>query len=214
METSKKSTGQQLFDQMSYVADIPANLLASQVKGPVNTTHAIYGLGCAMRLASYDPDTQSWKMYGDISLWAGPQLLENLPASGMMRNGILYQLPQLVRLTAETESSLLPTPTATNVVHPEIEVTSTGRRLAADGISTWSVGLADLVLMWPTPTASSWGSRGHLRMLDKQVASGDITPKEKSQMSAGNGGKLNPMWVEWLMGFPIGWTDLEDSATP
>jgi hypothetical protein len=24
------------------------------------------------------------------------------------------------------------------------------------------------------------------------------------------GGKLNPQWVEWLMGFPIGWTDLED----
>jgi hypothetical protein len=25
---------------------------------------------------------------------------------------------------------------------------------------------------------------------------------------------LNPAWVEWLMGFPIGWTDLEDSETP
>jgi DNA (cytosine-5)-methyltransferase 1 len=28
------------------------------------------------------------------------------------------------------------------------------------------------------------------------------------------GGKLNPTWVEWLMGFPIGWTSLEDSETP
>jgi len=28
------------------------------------------------------------------------------------------------------------------------------------------------------------------------------------------GGQLNPMWVEWLMGFPIGWTDLKDSETP
>lgn len=32
-------------------------------------------------------------------------------------------------------------------------------------------------------------------------------------MSAGNGGKLNPTWVEWLMGFPLGWTDLEGSET-
>ena len=24
----------------------------------------------------------------------------------------------------------------------------------------------------------------------------------------------NPTWREWLMGFPIGWTDCEDSATP
>jgi hypothetical protein len=23
-------------------------------------------------------------------------------------------------------------------------------------------------------------------------------------------GQLNPMWVEWLMGYPVGWTDLED----
>jgi hypothetical protein len=26
-------------------------------------------------------------------------------------------------------------------------------------------------------------------------------------------GFLNPMWVEWLMGFPLGWTDLEDLET-
>lgn len=25
-------------------------------------------------------------------------------------------------------------------------------------------------------------------------------------MRAGNGGQLNPEWVEWLMGWPIGWT--------
>lgn len=27
-------------------------------------------------------------------------------------------------------------------------------------------------------------------------------------------GSLNPMWVEWLMGFPPGWTDLDASETP
>ena len=27
-------------------------------------------------------------------------------------------------------------------------------------------------------------------------------------------GMLNPPWVEWLMGFPLGWTDLEESETP
>lgn len=27
------------------------------------------------------------------------------------------------------------------------------------------------------------------------------------------GGQLNPMWVEWLMGFPQGWTDLDASET-
>ena len=27
-------------------------------------------------------------------------------------------------------------------------------------------------------------------------------------------GQLNPVWVEWLMGYPAGWTDCEDSETP
>jgi hypothetical protein len=27
------------------------------------------------------------------------------------------------------------------------------------------------------------------------------------------GGQLNPSWVEWLMGWPIGWTDLKPLVT-
>ena len=27
------------------------------------------------------------------------------------------------------------------------------------------------------------------------------------------GGALNPVWIEWLMGFPLGWTDLQPLAT-
>jgi hypothetical protein len=30
---------------------------------------------------------------------------------------------------------------------------------------------------------------------------------------ASDGGHLNPEWVEWLMGWPIGWTDLRPLAT-
>lgn len=27
-------------------------------------------------------------------------------------------------------------------------------------------------------------------------------------------GRLNPTWVEWVMGFPLGWTVCEHSETP
>jgi hypothetical protein len=37
-----------------------------------------------------------------------------------------------------------------------------------------------------------------------------IAHLEFRSMTAGNGGGLNPEWVEWLMGFPIGWSDLKD----
>ena len=42
---------------------------------------------------------------------------------------------------------------------------------------------------------------------------GSITEQiaqEEIQKNPEATGTLNPMWVEWLMGFPIGWTDLED----
>lgn len=32
--------------------------------------------------------------------------------------------------------------------------------------------------------------------------------------NANNDGQLNPQWVEWLMGFPEGWTDLKPSEMP
>ena len=69
---------------------------------------------------------------------------------------------------------------------------------------------------WPTPDASC-GQRG---------TQPNWTPKRKSGHHAqytinqavrdseqNNGGKLNPMWVEWLMGWPLGWTDLKPLET-
>ena len=106
-----------------------------------------------------------------------------------------------------------PTPTTQEVEHPEAELTETGRRKSKDGETSHSLGLADAVQMWPTMTANGMGSSGHRELLEKHVNSGYITQDEKKQMSAGNGGRLNPTWVEWLMGFPLGWTDLEDLET-
>jgi DNA (cytosine-5)-methyltransferase 1 len=74
--------------------------------------------------------------------------------------------------------------------------------------------LEEAVALWPTMTANGMGSTGHRELLNKRVSSGDITPDEKRQMSAGTGGRLNPTWVEWLMGFPLEWTDLKDLETP
>jgi hypothetical protein len=213
METSKTSNGETLFDLTSYVADTLANRLASLGAEQDRMMNVTFGHGCATPLANYDPDTQSWKMSGVISLWEEHQSLQTLPPSGTTQNGILYQLPQLVRLTGETASSLLPTPTTQEVERPEAELTSTGRRKSKNNTTSHSLGWADLMRMWPTMTASGMGSTNHRKLLDKHVSSGRITQDEKRQMSAGNGGRLNPEWVEWLMGFPTGWTDLKDSET-
>ena len=58
---------------------------------------------------------------------------------------------------------------------------------------------------WPTPrTKGMCGGSGAWEQLKANT-----TIEEARSMGAGNGGKLNPMWVEWLMGWPLGWTDLK-----
>jgi hypothetical protein len=50
--------------------------------------------------------------------------------------------------------------------------------------------------------------------LAKLMKANVITEEERRNMAQGNGGKLNPVWVAWLMGFPTDWLHLKDSATP
>ena len=59
---------------------------------------------------------------------------------------------------------------------------------------------------YPTPTASdATGGPAYSKppSLEGGFLLREITP-----------GPLNPTWVEWLLGFPPGWTDLEDLETP
>jgi hypothetical protein len=63
--------------------------------------------------------------------------------------------------------------------------------------------------MWPTPKASASGP-DYARMARPDSGGDDLaTAAARTE----GGGSLNPAWVEWLMGFPPGWTDLEASET-
>jgi hypothetical protein len=52
---------------------------------------------------------------------------------------------------------------------------------------------------WATPKARDWKAHGGNR--HSMDLPGEV------------GGSLNPTWVEWLMGWPLGWTDLKPLAT-
>ena len=70
--------------------------------------------------------------------------------------------------------------------------------------------LQDAVKLFPTPTtgAGLCGGTGNYNQIKALEESGQISPEEGRSMVAGNGGRLNPTWVEWLMGYPLGWTAL------
>lgn len=92
-----------------------------------------------------------------------------------------------------------PTPTA-SPAGPDLARERDGRRHQGDDLAT-------AVVKFATPTADDANNvtraSGAFQSLTRQATcAGTIT------------GQLNPTWVEWLMGYPLGWTALEDSATP
>ena len=71
-----------------------------------------------------------------------------------------------------------------------------------------SQNLNDAVAFWPTPTASDHkGSGPTLIRKDGKNRLNDRLDYATEQREP-SGGQLNPTWVEWLMGFPAGWTSL------
>ncbi|MNX96517.1 hypothetical protein D3C86_1288370 [compost metagenome] len=61
---------------------------------------------------------------------------------------------------------------------------------------------------WPTPVASmSKGSSP--AALTRKTGADRTNDRLDHAVMALHGGQLNPEWVEWLMGWPIGWTELK-----
>jgi len=133
------------------------------------------------------------------------EFCETWPRAGTMRNGTAYQQPQLVPLTAVTGSSSWPMPRSGKTTNENEE---TWKKRQAEGkVSTPPLTLA--VKMWPTPRANKVTqvnySEAQKRLHKCNLEDWAATP---------TGGQLNPPFVEWLMGFPLGWTDLDVSGTP
>ena len=167
-------------------------------------------------LARYDRDTSSWKT-AQCSLLGGLESYsETWPRWGTMRNGACWALPTPERLTSESASgSLLPTPTATaNMLCPSMQKWPAHRNLwptpVADGdrrtnYAQGGTSLGYAVRMWPTPVASM--------AKENQKPRTPGTKGTQTTLAIEAGGALNPPWVEWLMGWPIGWTDLQPLET-
>ena len=67
--------------------------------------------------------------------------------------------------------------------------------------------------LWRTPQAGD-GTHNHCDAPAHKRGTVPLMLTVQAQQSEGKRlGSLNPTWVEWLMGFPLGWTDLEASAT-
>jgi hypothetical protein len=217
-----------------YLAGFHAKTLAQLEKAQELMENEV---GCGEKwhasFVKYDPDSCSWKTHQCSLLGDLDEFLETWPQWGLMRNGECWEQRTLEQTIRGTGYGLSPngvdsfhTPNTTGMdggsnsrkalrkrldlwptpVHSEARQ---GLQIRRDGKKGTQQSLTTAVMTWPTPrTAGMCGGSGSWDLLNKNT-----TVEEARLMGAGNGGQLNPPWVEWLMGWPIGWTDLKPLGT-
>ena len=172
-----------------------------------------FGPNSGDSFAFYDPASHCWKTSQasfDTDSGASSVIW---PRAGMTRNGTAYRLPPLAPLTAATafSSSLhaagaWPTPTARLGDNRGAQA----KRYLNPARSNDLDDAVAFYRLWPTPQAGDNRDRGNLSTpaIRRRAAKGKQL--NLSMVVSRESGQLNPQWVEWLMGFPAGWTDLED----
>lgn len=121
---------------------------------------------------------------------------------------------------ATTINKMLPTPTTQEVEHPEMEITENGRRKTKDKRDSHSMNLADTMRLLPTPRANlvnpmfsgAIGQRNKSN-LEETLSKVLLIEAQIYQPTQNDGAspsyRLQPAFVEWMMGYPLGWSDIE-----
>lgn len=139
---------------------------------------AAFGMKWRALCLRYCRATSSWKTFPRSFDAASLKSLGRFPPWGTMLGGACWELMTLAPPTKGKGSGLLPTPTtARNMLSPCMHRWAAHRRLA-------------------TPTATDARANGPASQLRRR----------SPPLNAQAGGSLNPQWVEWLMGWPIGWS--------
>lgn len=184
---------------MSFREAFPVRTSAPRELGRVlMAREAAYGARWFESFAKFDQHSSVWRtphcsLLGDLELFS-----ETWPRSGSMRNGTCFQRQTLAPRISGREFGLWPTPTA-SLGHKGGRVTPRKSRHGGTLIEAVSART-----IWATATARDWRSGS---------ASQTTHDRNSRPLSEQVGGLLNPTWVEWLMGWPIGWTASEPLET-
>lgn len=221
-----------------FLAGFRAKTFRQPAKAQDSTANALAFGGKWQELSvRYDRDTCSWRTHRylwdeDLSACS-----LTLPKWGSMRDGVLSELLTSERPTAANDVGLWPTPNVPNGGRSCAHVTDwRSPTTAYHNGKKVQVGLEHAARHWPTPTATLGTNGG--RVTPRKSREGGTLIEAVSQRTTwatptvhGNynragasaksgdglatqaGGSLNPTWVEWLIGWPLGWTDLKPLAT-
>ena len=192
METSKTSTQLSFASLSSVPEDIRASLFPQPDSEEARRTTVTSGLRCSELYKSAGRLGCLQKMLLVTSRWVSTKCFLTWKDKTTPANRLLFQLVPKMPVTDEIESGLWRTPMNCdykNMTYAKQEY------------------LSDQVKMWPTPTASDskthWNDKKRFDSLTAEIN------REKSEPT----GQLNAAWVEALMGYPPGWTSLDDGET-
>ena len=167
------------------------------------------GQSAPVFLGTFDPDTPSLKTSQTCLLETGEiglsEFYGTFPRSGTMRSGTVYQLPRLAPTITEIGSGLWLTPTSASSQSASMQASlKEYYRLKPRGQGHLAAQVAFHVL--PTPTANEDAAGTPEGNMKSMLGNHPFVRGESSEQWLT--GTLNPTWVEWLMGFPLGHTDL------
>ena len=242
METSWPSILNGSKPLTSSAAASPASPSPSLASDSPKPTPAGSGPSSVGSFAHYDPASSSWRtsqvcLDGELETFLG-----TWPSWGSMRNGSVYRREPAGLPTNANASGSWPTPRRTDgdrggrgdLLQAVRGRTNQGGGMGRVGPVRPSLQTMARRGLWPTPKASPSGP--DYARANRAGSGGDDlvtavarlerfkTPTAAPASHGGGGGELhkqvqgggplNPEWVEWLMGFPMGWTAMPPSAAP
>lgn len=189
----------------------PANHSVSQEVSLAPTTRATCGRQQSSAFASYDQDSHSWRMsQGWLLADISQPSFQTFARAGMTVGGEYYPQPKWERRTNGTDCGLrVPTPRSKEAgdYSHVVKMFPTPTVDDANNVSRKSGAFQSLtrVIMYPTPTVND---SKNVTLPPSQIKH-DNLPGHLLRDGEPSGRKLNPTWVEWLMGWVPGWTSLE-----
>ena len=154
----------------------------------------------------YDPDSSMWRTHQCSLLGDLEPFSETWPQWDLMRNGECWEqttLERTIRGTGYGSGQNWPTPNAWDGKRgPRSEENLRTKKHQINLIT--AVKQAEREKLLPTPNARDWKD-GKTAGNRKSPGLGVVAHQLDTQV----GGQLNPTWVEWLMGWPLGWSELK-----
>ena len=195
-----------------FAGDIPASLLALPGSERARMMTATSGRNYSALHKRSDPLGSCVRTLLDTSAWASTVCWLTWKAKATPAKRLLFQLVPSEPTTGGTGFGFWRTPTSNSGGGCDVEalLSKTPRPSGARRTMTLNHQVKDQRL-WPTPAARDYKGGRKLETLKEAGRNETNSLPDAVNVANQATGSLNPQWVEWLMGFPEGWTDLSNS---